>query len=191
MITFQEWLLGQQSEQKVEKPGNTMANLRIRINNRSELDDKLPKLKRSLSAQKGIELKDEGNGVFLLVVKEAISLKTLKNVRELLDSYNFSFFYPEQSVEDEDYNEEDAAAEYAAGCDCQECREARERQAKALRLKERADAEKRRKKEEELRRKKAEEAVLSLQQKAQHDATLDKLLKEAMEALQKNKRNIM
>lgn len=167
-----------------------MANLRIRINNRSELDDKLPKLKRSLSAQRGIELKDEGNGVFLLVIKEAISIKTLKTVRELLDSYNFSFFYSEQSV-DEDYSEEDAAAEYAAGCDCQECREARERQSKALRLKERADAEKRRRKEEELRRKKAEEAVLALKQKAEHDATLNKLLQEAMEVLQKNKRNIM
>lgn len=168
-----------------------MANLRIRINNRSDLDDKLPKLKRSLSAQKGIDLKDEGNGVFLLVVKEAISLKTLKTVRELLDSYNFSFFYPEQSVEDEDYNEEDAVAEYAADCNCQDCREARERQDRALRIKEKADAEKRRKKEEELKQKRAEEAVMALKQKSQHDAILDKLLREAVEALRRNNRDIM
>lgn len=173
-----------------QKPGNTMANLRIRINNRSELDDKLPKLKRSLSAQKGIELKDEGNGVFLLVIKEAISLKTLKTVRELLDSYNFSFYYEEQSIEDEDYNEEDVAAEFASGCTCDECTQARERQAKALKLKQKADAEKKRKKEEELKRKRAEEAVLALKHKAEHDATLNKLLQEAMEALQRNKREV-
>jgi hypothetical protein len=157
-----------------------MANLRIRVNNQSELQDQLPKLKRSLSAQKGIELKEEGNGVFLLVIKDAISIKTLQNVKSLVDSYNFSFYYP-----DEEYSEEDANAEFAENCQCAECVAARERQQKALRAKQRVAAEKKRKQEEELRKLKEAQALVEIQKKAQHDAVLDRLLKEALSTLNK------
>ena len=110
-----------------------MANLRVRIKNVKDLDKMLPKLKRSLSVQHNVELEDDGNGqgVFVLVVKEALQLKQFAAIKAMLDSYGFEFYLRTVDLDGQDYDpeqEEQAAPALATqqevfeGCDCETCK---------------------------------------------------------------------
>jgi hypothetical protein len=104
-----------------------MANIRVRIKNTKDLEIMLPKLKRSLSVQHNVEIEEEpgGNGVFVMVVKEAIQLKQFVLIKKLLDAYGFEFhlrtvdmdgndYDPEQEQEKQEQEEEEA-------CQCEVC----------------------------------------------------------------------
>jgi hypothetical protein len=78
-----------------------MTTLKVKINNTAELEENLPKLRRSLSVQKGIELKEGEDGIFLLIINDPVELNTLKHVSRILSSYNFGFYYPEEEREEE------------------------------------------------------------------------------------------
>lgn len=98
-----------------------MANLRIRINNFKALEEQLPKLQRSISAQKNVEMVDEGHGYFLLTVKDRDlkSLKvTLESIKGFLDNYGFCFFYGH----DQEEEREPAEGNFIPGCDCEICK---------------------------------------------------------------------
>ncbi len=110
-----------------------MANIRVQIN--PETNEKnLSKLRRSLKVQQGIELLDEGDGVFLLVVKEKITIKTLGVVGELVQSFGFHFHYPDYIAE-EDENPAIPVEDFGTffpNCFCEDCQAARKEYEKRL-----------------------------------------------------------
>jgi hypothetical protein len=120
-------------QNRVNRMGN-MANIRIQIN--PETDDvNLSKLRRSLKVQQGIELEDEGNGIFLLVVKERVSIQTLGVVSELVQSFGFHFYYPDYIAEEDEHPAipvEDFGT-FFPDCTCKPCQEARAEYEKRLR----------------------------------------------------------
>jgi hypothetical protein len=95
-----------------------MTRIRVRILNINNMEETLPKLKRSLKVQANVELEDSGDGVFSLVIKNLIDLNELTNIRRLLDAYGFEFYYPEEDIDS------------ISGCQCDSCREARRRKAR-------------------------------------------------------------
>jgi len=114
---------------------NNMANIRVQINPEADLERSLPKLRRSLKVQAGCELQEETEGVYLLVVKEKVTLESLGRVGELVQSYGFHFFYPDYVAEEGERPAvpvEDFGTFYP-DCNCEECREAREEWEKRMR----------------------------------------------------------
>jgi hypothetical protein len=104
-----------------------MANIRVQINPEANLEKVLPKLRRSLKVQQGIELQDEGDGVFLLVIKERITIQTLGSVGELVNSFGFHFYYPDYVAEEGERPAipvEDFGTFYP-DCTCEGCQAAR------------------------------------------------------------------
>lgn len=117
-----------------------MANIRVRIKNVRDLEAMLPKLKRSLTAQYNVELEEEGQGkgVFALVVKDVLQLKQFALIKKLLDSYGFEFYLRTVDEYGNDFNENELPPPEAGfqppfqpedGCNCESCREFREKQA--------------------------------------------------------------
>lgn len=112
-----------------------MANIRVQINPETDLERTLPKLRRSLKVQQGIELVDEGDGIFLLLIREKITLQTLGSVGELVNSFGFHFFYPEYIAEEDERPAipvEDFGTFYP-DCTCEACQLARAEYERRLR----------------------------------------------------------
>ena len=165
-----------------------MASLRVRIilPGGFDVENNLPKLKRTLSAQKGIDVEGNGNG-YVLVVKDGTELRALKGAKTTLEQYGIRLAAAtfNQETEEDFFDDGSPLPEYCDDPDCAQCAPIR------------AMAERRRNAQRHAQeQQRAMDAVLAAQAQEQstrqreHDRQLKKLLEEAVTAMRASKRRI-
>lgn len=164
-----------------------MANLRIRVMLPPGFDaETLPRLKRTLSAQPGVELEVQGNNA-VVVIKDGTSLKAIKGAKLTLEQHGIRFAVPRWDMEaDEDYVDDGSPLpEYAEDCDCEACRAARYKADRRRVAVARAQAQ-----QAQAQQAAAVAQVMAAQEQTSRDAELKRLLEEAVLQMNRAKRRV-
>ena len=156
-------------------------NLKVILPPGFDVEETTPKVRKTLSAQKGVRFEIRENGSALIIIEDGTPLRSIQGAKLALDKYGIRFAVSTFNQETEEYIDDGSPLpDYADDCDCDQCRAARQQAERRRNARNRAAAQ-----QEQQRAN-----LVQQQQNQAREVELRRLLEEAVRTMTKAKKRV-